>query len=158
MYSNDLIIKILDYIDKNIDRQISIDELSKRFFYNRYYIMKLFKKELNITIFDYINKIKIYNCLYDIKYKNDFFTKISLNHGFISLDYFSRLFKKVMKVSPLQYKKYIKKESNKYEHDIILTQLIELNTLINRIKKYRENIKPQELKVKTLFTFKNNTQ
>ena len=55
MYSNNLIISILEYIDINLNSKITIEDLEHKFYYNRYYIMKLFKKELNITIFDYIN-------------------------------------------------------------------------------------------------------
>ena len=44
MYSNDLGCHILDFLDNNLYRKVSIEELSSCFYYNRYYIMKLFKK------------------------------------------------------------------------------------------------------------------
>ena len=40
---------------ENINKNITIDELSNIFFFDKFYIMKLFKKELNITIINYIN-------------------------------------------------------------------------------------------------------
>ena len=70
MYSNKLICDILDYIDININKEITIEELSNLFFFDRYYIMKLFKKELNITIINYIKSMRIYNSLKDYKYNN----------------------------------------------------------------------------------------
>jgi YesN/AraC family two-component response regulator len=63
MYSNKLICEILIYIDKNIKNKITIEELENKFFYNRYYIMKLFKKEIGLTIVEYINSIRIYNSI-----------------------------------------------------------------------------------------------
>jgi DNA polymerase-3 subunit delta len=55
MYSNELICNILNFIEININKKISIEEISLKFFYNRYYVMKLFKKELNISLISYIN-------------------------------------------------------------------------------------------------------
>ena len=46
MYSNELICDILNYIDVNINKKITIVELYLKFYYNRYYIMKLFNKEI----------------------------------------------------------------------------------------------------------------
>ena len=43
MYSNDLVCNILIYINNNYKKDISIDEISNYFSYNRFYIMKLFK-------------------------------------------------------------------------------------------------------------------
>ena len=50
MHSNELICNILFYIDNNINNIITIDDLANEFYYNKFYIMKLFKKELNISI------------------------------------------------------------------------------------------------------------
>ena len=48
MFSNELVCNILDYINNNINKEITIDELSYLFFFDKTYIMKRFKKELNI--------------------------------------------------------------------------------------------------------------
>ena len=48
MISNSLVCDILEYINKNINDKITIDDLTYEFNYNRYYLMKLFKKELDI--------------------------------------------------------------------------------------------------------------
>ena len=51
MFSNDLVCDILEYIDNNLYCEISIDLLSSIFCYDKYYIMKLFKRETGISIF-----------------------------------------------------------------------------------------------------------
>ena len=61
MYSNELICKILNYIDDNLYKRITMDEISSIFYFNKDYLMRIFKKELDITIMDYINKRRIYN-------------------------------------------------------------------------------------------------
>ena len=60
MFSNDLVCDILDFIDENINRKITMSELSKRFYFNKDYIMRLFKKEIHSTILDYINQLRIF--------------------------------------------------------------------------------------------------
>ena len=64
MYSNKIICDILIYIENNLKSKITIKDLENKFFYNRYYIMKLFKKEIGLTIIEYINSLKIYNRIY----------------------------------------------------------------------------------------------
>ena len=62
MHSKKLICDILEYIDNNINKEITIEELSNIFYFDKYYIMKLFKKELKITVINYINSITFVIC------------------------------------------------------------------------------------------------
>ena len=64
---NNLVCDIINYINENINDKISIEELTQEFNYNRYYIMKLFKRELDISIINYINCIRIYNSLNSLR-------------------------------------------------------------------------------------------
>lgn len=70
MYSNNLVCDILEYINKNINKEITTDELVNRFYYDKTYIMKRFKKEIGKSIHDYINTIRILNSLEYYKYDN----------------------------------------------------------------------------------------
>ena len=114
MYSNNLVCDILEYINDFLYTKITIEDLEHKFFYNRYYIMKLFKKEIGITIFDYINKVRINSSINEINNTNNLLIKVAINNGFYSLEYFSEIFKKEIGISPKQYKKII---LNKYEYN-----------------------------------------
>ena len=48
MYSNELICNILNFLNQNINRNVSINELGNRFHYDKIYIMKLFKKIIGV--------------------------------------------------------------------------------------------------------------
>ncbi len=80
-----LIIDIINYIDSNIYTKISIDNISNEFFFNKDYIMRLFKRELGITINQYINYKRIYLSLNSIENSNDSILYIALNYVFYSL-------------------------------------------------------------------------
>ena len=70
MFSNSLVCDILEYLNKNINEEITIDELANRFYFDKTYIMKRFKKEIGKSIHDYINTIRIMNSLDYYKYDN----------------------------------------------------------------------------------------
>lgn len=155
MYSNELICNILNYLDKNMYTDINIDLLSSIFCYDKFYIMKRFKKEIGISIFNYINSMKIHNSL---KYYRDDYSimKIAFDSGFNSLEYYSEIFKKVIGVSPNDYKKFVKYDIRLKEKDldIIINSIIQLDTLKNFVSKYKQNIKPKDVMVKKLSIFK----
>ncbi len=156
MFSNKLICNILRFIDDNINRKISICEFEECFFYNRYYIMKLFKREIGVSIVNYINYIRIYNCLNEIRDSNYSMLRIGLNNGFYSLEYFSEMFKSVMGVSPSIYKQFLNDRGvvdNKKRINII-SNVVFLRELVSKKKMYLDREKPDKIMMKKLTIFK----
>ena len=151
MYSNELVCNILDYLDENINSLISIDLLSSVFCYDKTYIMKRFKKELGISIVNYMNAIKIYNSLKYYKY-DDSILKISLESGFNSLEYYSEMFKKVIGVSPMTYKQFIRYDIRVLANEVstIINSLVKLDELRNKVMFYKRRVKPSTVMVKKL--------
>lgn len=150
MFSNDLICNVLEYINNNINKEITIDELSSLFYFNKTYIMKKFKKEMNITIHSYINHIRVYNSLFEFN-NNPYILNIAIRNGFNSLEYFSETFKNIIGVSPRIYKNFIiYKNITKKNYTTIRNSINELQTLKNNATKYLNNRKPKEKPVKVL--------
>lgn len=155
MYSNKLICQILNYIDTNWCNKLSINDLENKFYYNRYYIMKLFKREIGVTIFDYINNFKIHKSINEIAISNNSMITIAINCGFNSLEYFSETFKNIVGVSPSNYKKILNREAifNIDKYDEVTLNIIKINKLINKVNVYKNNIKSDKIKVKKLTIF-----
>ena len=151
MYSNELICNILDYLDKNINTDLSIDLISSIFCYDKFYIMKRFKKEIGTSIFNYINSIKVYNSLKFFK-NDDSILKIALESGFNSLEYFSEIFKKVMGVNPTAYRYFVKYDIRVKDNEVttIINSLVKLDELKSFITFYRRRVKPSSALVKKL--------
>ena len=151
MFSNELTCKILDYIHDNINKEITIDELSNRFYFDKTYIMKKFKKETKLSIHEYINSIRIYNSL--IYFRDDnYVLSIAFKNGFNSLEYFSETFKKIIGVSPTIYKKYITYQKiEKSEEDLILQNINRLTNIKHSMLDYLRHRKPTTPTVKSLF-------
>lgn len=155
MYSNELTCELLKFINFNYKKDISITELVVIFNYNKTYIMKSFKKQLNITIKEYLNNYRIYQSLKE--YPNYSILKIALDSGFNSLEYYSETFKKYIGVSPIKYKKFVcnKYSINDNEINKIINSINRLTMQNKKIAKYLLNQKPKEKMVKNLTIFKN---
>lgn len=155
IFSNDLIIKILDYIDNNLYKKISIDDLSNNFHYNKDYIMRLFKKEIGLTIVDYINKKRIFNSLNSFKSSSYSILNIAINYGFYSQEYYSETFHKIIGTAPMNYYKFVHLNKSLDYKTIYKIQksISELDYLMRKIKEYTYNIPPKS-SVKKLSVFK----
>ena len=150
MYSNKLICQIINYINKNINQKISIDDLEKRFFYNRFYIMKLFKKEIGVSIIDYINYIRIYNSFFELKNSNKKIINIAYNNGFYSLEYFSELFKKIIGINPKKIEKY-----NTFYDEKVSKNISKIYNLKVKVNNYLSNQNTNNNSKMVLSIFKN---
>lgn len=142
MFSNDLVCNIIEYLNNNINKEITIDKLSLLFYFDKSYIMRRFKKELNISIHEYINTTRIYNSLKYFKDDN-YILSIAFKNGFNSLEYFSEVFKKNMGVSPNIYKKYSNyKNITDKEQEKILDNLSRIINIKTNVLNYLNHRKP----------------
>jgi AraC-like DNA-binding protein len=93
-----------DYINMHAYKKINLEELSNVVGYARYYLTRKFKKELGISVWDYIHKVKVEraktmlaNPSYTIQY-------ISNALNYCSRNYFSEVFQKHAGISPSKYR------------------------------------------------------
>lgn len=99
-----------DYINLNIKKNISIEELAKRVGFKEYYFSKKFKDEMGITVKEYIMKQKINEACLLLESSNMTVQEISFILGFQSHSYFGSNFKKNIGVSPAVYRERIIKK------------------------------------------------
>lgn len=97
--------KVVNYINKHISEQMTIDEIGKACYISKYHLCRTFKRKTGLTIMDYILKTRIVMAAELLRMGNLSVTHISSVCGFSSPSYFSRVFKEEMGVSPIQYKK-----------------------------------------------------
>ncbi len=93
---------ILNYINDNIEKDLSIDKIADKFFISKYYLMRKFKSQTGSSIHSYIVKKRLMLAKSLIA-KEYTMSEISTKCGFNDYSSFVRAFKKVYGVSPRNY-------------------------------------------------------
>lgn len=103
---------ILRYVDEHYAERIKLDDLVQVLHINKYYICKIFQHYIGKTFLDYVNLVRIQKAVDLIVSTNDSITAIAFATGFQDINYFSRMFKRVMGISPTELRKRHRKEDN----------------------------------------------
>ncbi|MCR5103861.1 MAG: AraC family transcriptional regulator [Eubacterium sp.] len=98
------IIQCVDYIHKNIHKSITVSELAEEVVLNETYLSKLFKKEMNCTVSEFIRNEKIEEACWLLKYTDKTSIEIATDLSFSSHSYFISVFKKVTGTTPKEYR------------------------------------------------------
>lgn len=99
------IMPVLEYIDKNYFREISLDEISGVLNINPYYFCRLFKSATGSSFCEYLNFVRISKSEKLFKTNEKSIMEISLDVGFSSVTYFNRIFRKYKGCTPTVYRK-----------------------------------------------------
>jgi two-component system response regulator YesN len=93
-----------EFIDKNhSDFDLSIEKVAGSIYINSSYLRAQFKKELNITIGDYITMVRMQKAEQLLKSGNIRYSEVSDSIGYKDASYFSKCFKKYFGVTPSEY-------------------------------------------------------
>ena len=95
----------VDYITKNLNKNISVDDISKNVHISKSNLYKIFHNSFNCTISEFINNKRIELSIDLLIESNYTIDEISNIVGFSSVAYYSRLFKKIKGISPLKFRK-----------------------------------------------------
>lgn len=95
---------VIQYIHKNINTDLSLDNLSKNFYMSKFYLGVLFKKATGLTINEYIINYRIMMARELLK-KDIAVSAAGEKVGFNNISHFIRTFKKLTGLSPKQYAK-----------------------------------------------------
>jgi two-component system, response regulator YesN len=99
--------EILDafkYVSMNIERKISLDEVSSYLYLNPSYFSRLFKKEVGETFVEYVTKMKINRAKELLEQTADSVGKICERLGYDNQSYFIKIFKNYAGVTPIEYR------------------------------------------------------
>ena len=97
--------EVIRYISANIDRPISLGELSGIVPCTDDHLIRIFKQKLNHTPIEYINLRKIEKAQLMLLTENSSVGDIASSLSFYDTSYFIRLFKKLTGVTPLDYRR-----------------------------------------------------
>jgi two-component system response regulator YesN len=105
--SENIIERILNYIEKNYYKNLKLETLAEIFNYNSAYLGKMFKSYTNNHFNDYINIVRIEKSKELLMDGNLKVYAISEKVGYKNIDYFYIKFKKYVGLSPKEYRNII---------------------------------------------------
>jgi len=101
---NEHIKKILYYIEEHITENVTLQVISAQMNLSKEYTSHIFKKEIGKTLTDYVNNRKLLLAKEMIVDTEMSLTDIAEYLGFNNYNYFSRLFKKYLEITPIALK------------------------------------------------------
>ena len=96
---------ILEYINKNYDKKITLNILSQKFGCCNTTLTKCFKNRYNLSIMEYLKQVRIKRAEELMVNSAKSFKEISIECGFYDQNYFSKTFTLKNNCSPTEYRK-----------------------------------------------------
>lgn len=106
--------RVFEYIDKNLESDLSLNTVSKIAFFSPFHFHRVFKFITGETLNEFITRQRIEKSALDLLHNNFSTTEIAHKVGFSDISSFSRTFKKYYGVSPTEFIK-----QNPYRHSKI---------------------------------------
>lgn len=98
-----LIQDLIEYLNQNYFNDIDLKELALEFNISYHHMCHLFKDYTNSSIIQYVTSLRIDKSIYYLKHTDKPMSEIASLIGYDDANYFSRIFKKVISLSPREY-------------------------------------------------------
>lgn len=119
-HAEDKIRLAIQYMQQNFERNIAINELAGRYGMSPNYFSTMFKRETNQSAIAYLTNLRVQKATWYLENTEESAGDISQRVGYEDSQYFFRVFKKAMGMTPLMYRKKYRKngsEQNDREKD-----------------------------------------
>ncbi|MBP3362149.1 MAG: helix-turn-helix domain-containing protein [Clostridia bacterium] len=96
---------VITYINEHYREELSLTRLSEIFYVSPAYLSRSFKKDIGISLVEYINSVRIQKAIAMLVSSSYSVVQISKRCGFTSTQNFNRVFKQITGSPPSYYKK-----------------------------------------------------
>ena len=94
----------INYIDANYDKPISLTDIAKASFLSVSRLAHIFKEQMGITLIDYLTSVRIERAKQLLFATEQSCTEICFQVGYNNQSYFTRTFKELVGMTPLQFR------------------------------------------------------
>ncbi|MDY4031726.1 MAG: AraC family transcriptional regulator [Pyramidobacter sp.] len=98
---------VTDWMEKNFDKKITLDDAAKIARYNRTYFSSFFRRNVGISFHDYLTRIRFRHALYRLNNTGYSLTAIAADCGFSDLKTFSAYYKKTFSEPPSERRRSV---------------------------------------------------
>ena len=102
-YSN-IIQQAISYIYKNLTNKLTLQKISDAIYVHPNYLSSLFKREVGMSLPDYIMKTRVDESKYYIRYTNTKISDIAAFYQFCNQSYYTQVFRKFAGCTPNEYR------------------------------------------------------
>ena len=96
--------KVIDYIEKNLEKEISLDHISKNIGYSKYYLNRIFTEHTGITMYKYVQNRRLSAAAEKLVKTDKPIMQIAYEAGYDTQQSFSFAFKQVYLYPPKLYR------------------------------------------------------
>lgn len=93
------------YINANYEKPLTLQILAELFHVNKYYLSHVFREHMNVTVTEFILHRRIGEAQSELLETDYPIAQISDRVGFSSVGYFNRQFKKLVHMTPMEYRR-----------------------------------------------------
>ncbi|WP_028390110.1 helix-turn-helix transcriptional regulator [Bacillus cihuensis] len=104
-----IIQKTIEYIESNLDKELSLESIAQIAGFSKYHYHRIFQKEVGVTASEYIRYRRIANSANMLLYTDEKIIEIAFYYRFETQESFTRSFKKYYQLPPGQYRKIMGK-------------------------------------------------
>ena len=97
--------RVIDYLRRNLDRQVKLEELAKVACFSEFHFHRIFSAISGETLNGFTNRLRLEKAARLLRYSDQSLTDIALHCGFSSSATFSRAFRSAYDTSPSQFRK-----------------------------------------------------
>ncbi|NLM13307.1 MAG: AraC family transcriptional regulator [Epulopiscium sp.] len=94
----------MTYIMNHLSDKLTLKDIAEHVYVHPNYLSALFKKEVGISLFQYIIKRRVEESTYFLKYSNESIADIAAFYQFCNQSYYIKMFNKYMGMSPNAYR------------------------------------------------------
>jgi len=98
---------VLDHIELHYGEELSLQALAGLMGTSPSYFSRLFRSEVGMPLFEHINRTRIRKACVLLRKPELSVTRIAFDVGYNSVSFFNRYFRRVMNVSPREYRRYL---------------------------------------------------
>lgn len=103
--------RVKEYIDQNLEKDITRESLAEMVFLNQDYLARIFKKEIGDSIGNYLIRKRIEVAKEYLEKTNEQVNTIAVKVGYDNFSYFSKVFKNSEGVTPKEYRRLYHREN-----------------------------------------------
>jgi AraC-like DNA-binding protein len=100
---------VMDYIRGRYAEELSLPGLAAHFGFNPSYLSRLFARQAGVHVFEFVNRVRIQKSCLLLKRSSMSIVEIAFAVGYNNLSHFNRYFRRIMRMSPREYRRRGKK-------------------------------------------------